>query len=77
MRLASEINEKVPNVLMKYVFFFSNDMSMYMDEIKYSTKCWRQFMLWELKTNRPWAGYRPPSPPGGILYTMIFWIYII
>ena len=20
----------------------------------------------------PWAGYRPPFPPGGILYTMIF-----
>ena len=28
-------------------------------------------------TFRPWAGYRPPSPPGGILYTMIFWNYII
>ena len=27
--------------------------------------------------NRPWAGYRPPSPPGGILYTMIFWNNII
>ena len=26
---------------------------------------------------RPWAGYRPPSPPGGILYTMIFWNNII
>ena len=32
------------------------------------------------QSNRPWAGYRPPSPPpppGGILYTMIFWNYII
>ena len=32
-------------------------------------------MGWLLDTdnNRPKAGYRPPSPPGGILYTMISW----
>ena len=38
MGLASKINEKVPHVLMKYTFF-SNDMSIYMDEIKYSKMC--------------------------------------
>ena len=46
-------------------------MAWYVEMIFILWHCLGPVHMWRSRCHRPKAGYRPPSPPGGILYTMI------